>query len=138
MVIYGNEVLKEKKREYTTVSVPNSLMKRVDEALGSGKFGYQNRSDLILEAIRRRLRELGLLEENVKLPTLEHYNLNENGVMILDRELDPPKGRLIQVYFKPDKVLCDFDQTDDCRHVAFALELSEVQGILRKKGWKPK
>ena len=53
---------KLKKRDYTTVSIPLSLMERVDEAVKSRKYAYQNRSDFILDAIRKRLRELGLLE----------------------------------------------------------------------------
>jgi hypothetical protein len=74
---------------------------------------------------------------------LEHFNLNEQGVMILDRSLDPPKGKLVEVYFKPMpddtlKILCEYDETDKCRHVDFALELPEVQEIIRKKGWKVK
>ena len=51
-----------KPRDYTTVSIPMSLAKRIDDVVQSGKYGYQNRSDFILEAIRKRLRELGLLE----------------------------------------------------------------------------
>jgi len=67
-------------------------------------------------------------------PALEHFNLNENGVQILDRKI----GQIIQVYFKPDKILCEYDETNDCKHVQFALDLPEVQEILRKKGWKLK
>jgi metal-responsive CopG/Arc/MetJ family transcriptional regulator len=37
-------------------------MKRVDDVVESEKYGYQNRADFILDAIRKRLRELGLLE----------------------------------------------------------------------------
>ncbi len=52
----------KKQRNYTTVSIPNSLMARVDDVVKNEKYGYQNRSDFINEAIRKRLRELGLLE----------------------------------------------------------------------------
>ena len=51
-----------KKRTYTTVSIPLSLMERIDEVITSGKHGYRNRSDFILDATRKRLRELGFLE----------------------------------------------------------------------------
>jgi len=67
-------------------------------------------------------------------PKLEHWNLNENGVSITDRQLN----RIIQVWFKPDRIWCEYDESSDCKHVDFALDLPEVQEILRKKGWKPK
>lgn len=66
-------------------------------------------------------------------PRLEHFNLSENGVLIVDHDLD----RIVQVYFKPNKVLCEYDESSDCKHVDFALELPEVQELLKKRGWKP-
>ncbi len=53
---------KDPARNYTTVTVPNSLMSKVDLVVKNEKYGYQNRTDFIFEAIRKRLRELGLLE----------------------------------------------------------------------------
>jgi len=47
---------KTRKRTYTTVSIPLALMSRIDQILE--KEGYRNRSDFILESIRRRLDEL--------------------------------------------------------------------------------
>ena len=129
-------------RDYTTFSIPTGLMKRVDEVVKTGD--YKNKTDFILEAIRDRLRELGALEsEESTRPILEHYNLSENGVTVLDRSIEPPKGRLIDVYFKPDsdnrlQARCEYDDTDRCRHVDFALDLPEVQEIIRQKGWKLK
>ena len=71
-------------------------------------------------------------------PQLEPFNLNENGVHILDRTLPDKnsRGRIIDVQFKPDRVWCEFCQSPACQHVRFALNLPEVQEILRKKGWK--
>lgn len=67
------------------------------------------------------------------LPRLEHFNLNEHGVMILDRDLN----NVVQVYFKPDKVTCERCGSG-CRHIEFALSIPKVEEILRKKGWKPR
>ncbi len=53
---------KSKKNIYTSVSIPITLAQRIDDVVESGKYGYQNRADFVLEAIRKRLRELGLLE----------------------------------------------------------------------------
>jgi len=73
------------------------------------------------------------------LARMAHFNLDENGVRILDPSLatpNSPKGRIIDVYFKPKKILCEYDESSDCRHVKYALSLQIVQEILKKKGWK--
>lgn len=124
----------KKTRKYTTVSIPVGLADRIDQIVKRGR-EYQNRGDFVLEAIRRRLEEFVIHEPE---PMLKHFNLNEQGVMVLDKTLEPPNGRIIQVYFKEGKAWCEYDETDRCRHIDFALELSEVQEILRKKGWKAK
>jgi hypothetical protein len=71
-------------------------------------------------------------------PPLEHFNVSEHGVRILDRTLtdNSPKGRIIDVYLKPDKVWCEYCNATDCRHVKFALEIPEVREVIRSKGWK--
>jgi len=46
----------KRERNYTTVSIPLSLIKKIDNILD--REGYQNRADFILEAIRNRLAEL--------------------------------------------------------------------------------
>jgi metal-responsive CopG/Arc/MetJ family transcriptional regulator len=42
--------------DYNTASIPLALMKRIDQIIE--KEGYRNRSDFILESLRRRLDEL--------------------------------------------------------------------------------
>jgi metal-responsive CopG/Arc/MetJ family transcriptional regulator len=54
--MYMEDAGEKRKRNYTTVSIPLALMKRIDQLLE--KEGYRNRSDFILESIRRRLDEL--------------------------------------------------------------------------------
>jgi len=98
--------------------------------------GYKSRAEFIKEAIREKLKTIPreILEQ---LP-LEHFNLTENGVRILDRSLanKHSRGRIIDVHFKPDKVLCEYCQSNNCKHVGFALSLPEVRKILSKKGWE--
>jgi len=62
----------------------------------------------------------------------DHFNLDEQGVKIVDRKLNI----IVQVYFKPDAVFCEYDESNNCKHVEVALSLLEVQKILREKGWK--
>jgi len=70
---------------------------------------------------------------------LEHFNVDEKGVRILDRSLtsnNSPKGRIIDVYFKGKTAYCEYDESSDCKHIEYALSLPVVQEILKKKGWK--
>jgi len=53
---------KSKRRSYTTVNISWVLMERIDAVIRDGRHGYVRRSDFILDAIRRRLRELDYLE----------------------------------------------------------------------------
>jgi hypothetical protein len=66
---------------------------------------------------------------------LEHFNLNEDGVRILDHSIGE-RGWIVDVYFKPNKAWCSYCESENCNHVQFALGLDEVQKILKKKGWK--
>ena len=43
---------------YTTVRLPNDLMKEIDEIIELKKRGYKSRSEFIKEAIRRRPDEI--------------------------------------------------------------------------------
>jgi len=67
-------------------------------------------------------------------PKFKHFNLNEDGVVVLDVEND----LLIQVYFRPEGVYCEQCKSHNCPHIRFALSLPKVQKILSEKGWKIK
>ena len=97
------------------------------------KWGLEANTDVVRMLITQYYDQLP-----AQRPVLEHMNLNDNGVLIKDRSLEPPQGRLIQVFFREGKAWCEYDETDKCRHVDFALDLPEVRKILQEKGWKPK
>jgi Arc/MetJ-type ribon-helix-helix transcriptional regulator len=109
----------------------------IDQIIRRGIRGYKSRAEFIKEAIRKRFEELKTAQLIPELPPLEHFNVSEQGVRILDRTLasKTSKGRIIDVYFKPDNVWCDYCQSSSCQHVKFALDLPAVQEILDKKGW---
>ena len=90
--------------------------------------GLKNDTEVLRSLINWYWREH---EEELK-PRLEHYNFNEQGMLVLDRDLNI----IVQVHFKPDKLWCEHCG-NRCRHTEFALSLPEVQEMLRKKGWKP-
>ena len=132
-----NHVFVMSSNEYTTVRLPKELMEEIDEIIRHGVRGYKSRAEFIKEAVRKRFEELKTAQPMPVLPPLEHFNLSELGVRILDRTLasKTSRGRIVDVYFKPDNVWCDYCQSSICQHVKFALNLPEVQKILNKKGW---
>jgi len=97
------------------------------------QMGLKNDTEVVRALINWYWREY-----QEKLQAFEHFNINEHGVRILDRTLadKTSEGRIIDVYFKPDKAWCEYCESASCQHVKFALGLPEVQKILRKKGWK--
>lgn len=71
--------------------------------------------------------------------TMQHFNINESGVRILDKSLtskNSPRGMIVDVFFKRGKAWCEYDDTDNCRHIEYALALPIVREIFKQKGWK--
>jgi len=97
------------------------------------QMGLKNDTEVVRALINWYWREY-----QEKLQAFEHFNINEHGVRILDRTLanETSEGRIIDVYFKLDKVWCEYCESAGCQHVKFALGLPEVQKILHEKGWK--
>jgi hypothetical protein len=81
------------------------------------------------------------LKENLVDPSelMEHFNLDEHGVKILDKSLatsHSPTGMIADIFFKDKKAWCELCDSSDCKHIEYALSLGFVQEILKKKGWK--
>jgi hypothetical protein len=124
--------------KYRGVSLQRELINLIEEYIKAHpEMGYKSLADFVTDAVREKCSELKILVATSELPQLEHFNISENGVRILDRSLGNgvSKGRIIDVYFKPDKVLCEYCGTDNCRHVEFALNIPKVRKILIEKGW---
>ena len=81
-----------------------------------------------------------ITEEEAKLAlSMEHFNIDENGVKVLDKSLvtkNSPRGTIIDVFFKRGKAFCEYDDTDNCKHIEYALSLPIVREIFKQKGWK--
>ena len=127
--------------KYRGMSFPRELVDKIEEYIKTHpEMGYTSLTDFATDAIRERCRELKILapEPARELPSIEHFNIDENGVRILDRTIanGGSNGRIIDIYFKPDNVWCEHCQSADCRHVKFALAIPKVQETLRQKGWK--
>ena len=61
-------------------------------------------------------------------PRLECFNLNQEGVTILDRDLK----RTAQIHFKPE-IRCEHCKTNECSHIRFALAQPEIQEIMKRR-----
>lgn len=125
--------------KYRGVSLQRELVNLIEEYIRAHpEMGYKSLADFVTDAVREKCSELKILVATSKLPPLEHFNISENGVRILDRTLGNgvSKGRIIDVYFKPDKVQCEYCGSDDCKHVEFALNIPKVRKILIQKGWE--
>jgi len=125
--------------KYRGTTLQRELVNVIEQYINSHpEMGYKSIADFITDVIREKCFELKILTPTPELPLLEHFNINEEGVRILDRTLanHTSKGRIIDVYFKPDKVWCEYCQSSSCNHVKFALNIPEVRKIIIKKGWE--
>lgn len=56
---------KPNSKEYTTVQLPKALSDIIDRYMTEHpEFGYRSRAEFIMDVLRRRLEELGLLPSN--------------------------------------------------------------------------
>ncbi len=53
---------KTKTKKYTSISIPIDLAKLIDKVVESGRYGYKNRADFVMDVIRDRLRKLGVIQ----------------------------------------------------------------------------
>ena len=90
--------------------------------------GVKNDTEVVRVLLNRYWRDH---KEELK-PTLQHFNLDEHGVMALDHTFKPP--RIIQVVFKPDGTAdCELCESKRCRHIQFALSIPKVAEILERR-----
>lgn len=66
-----------------------------------------------------------------KPPALEHFNVNEDHVMVIDHK----RRMFADVYLRNDHVYSELYEEEDCKHVKYALSLSKVQKALERNGW---
>jgi len=124
--------------KYRGVSLQRELVNLIEEYIKTHpEMGYKSLADFVTDAVREKCSELKILTSAAELPPVEHFNISENGVRILDRTIKngASNGRIIDVYFKPDGVWCEYCGTDNCRHVEFALNIPKVRKILIEKDW---
>ncbi|MEM3623555.1 MAG: ribbon-helix-helix domain-containing protein [Candidatus Bathyarchaeia archaeon] len=124
--------------KYRGITLNRELVNKIEEYIRAHpEMGYKSLADFVTDAIREKCEQLKIFTPPPEVPPLEHFNINENGVRILDRTLANgySRGRIVDVYFKPDRIICEYCGTNNCRHVRFALKIPKVREILSQKDW---
>lgn len=117
---------KKEKDDYVTLRIPKDLSDEMETLLGT--LGFRSKAEITKEALRHLLLDYG------KLSLFEHFNLDEDGVRVVDRRLN----RIVDVFFKPEGIRCDLCGKSDCDHVKYVLNVPSVQAVIRQKrrdGW---
>jgi hypothetical protein len=128
--------------KYRGVSLHKDLVGTIEEYIKTHpEMGYKSLADFVTDAIRDKCEQLGIFLPKPALPVLEHFNLNESGVRILDRSLatKSTSGKIIDVNFRPEGIWCTYCQADNCRHIDFALNVPAIEEVVekkRKEGWR--
>jgi hypothetical protein len=124
--------------KYRGITLQRELLNKIEEYIKAHpEMGYTSIAEFVKEAVREKCAELKILTPTSEQPELEHFNVCETGVRILDRSLSngTSRGRIIDVYFKPNIIWCEYCKSDSCRHVEFALNIPKVRQILLEKDW---
>ncbi len=128
--------------KFRGISINKDLVDAIEEYIKAHpRMGYRSLADFTTDALRKECERQGILLPKPPPPMLEHFNLGEGGVKILDRSLanHTTSGKIIDVYFKPEGIWCDYCQSDSCRHIRFALTEPSIQEVVikkRREGWK--
>jgi hypothetical protein len=128
--------------KYRGVSLQKELVGTIEDYIKNHpEMGYKSLADFVTDAIRDKCEQLGIFLPKLELPVLEHFNLNDSGVRVLDRSLTTKSssGKVIDIDFKPQGIWCTHCQTDGCRHISFALTVPAIEEVVerkRREGWK--
>ena len=117
---------------YRGISLQRELVDKIEEYIKSHpEAGYKSLADFVTDALRKRCEELRILGPRPEPPALEHFNVYQDHVTVIDHE----RRMFADVYFRNDRVYCELCGEEDCEHVKYALSLSKVQKALERKGW---
>jgi len=118
-------------KKFVSISLPKDLVDKVDLIIKSGMLGYDSRPEFIKESIRKRLSELGY-EISQTVQPFRVWDVTADRMTIYDEAL----SRWVNIRIKEGKLTCELDNSEDCVHVKFAAENSQVVDIFRRMGWK--
>ncbi|MGB9774829.1 MAG: ribbon-helix-helix domain-containing protein, partial [Bacteroidota bacterium] len=74
--------------KYRGVTLQRELLNQIEDYIKAHpEMGYKSIADFITDAVREKCFELKILTPTSEPPQLEHFNICETGVRILDRTL---------------------------------------------------
>ena len=119
--------------KYRGISLQRELVDKIEEYVKTHpETGYKSTADFVTDSVRKRCEELKILiPMPAEPPRLEHYNLNQDHVTIIDRA----QKAFADVYFRNNHVYCEYCASENCEHIEYAVNLPKIQAILSKKGW---
>ena len=119
--------------KYRGISLQRELVDKIEEFIKDHpERGYKSLADFVTEAVRKRCEELKILVPTPpELPALEHFNVNEDHVTVIDRK----RRMFADVYFRNNHIYCELCEEENCEHVDYALNLPKVRRLLSQKGW---
>ena len=118
---------------YRGISLQRELVDRIEDYIKNHpEAGYKSLADFVTDALRKRCEELKILGPRPEPPALEHFNVNQDHVTVIDHK----RRMFADVYFRNDRIYCELCEEEDCEHVKYALSLSKVQKTLERKGWR--
>ena len=120
------------KTKWGNIRIRQELINRLSKILeikAAKTDGFTNVSQFADHILRKTLEDME--------KQMEHVNMYVDHVKIMDRKLGK-LGRIVSVYFKKGgSSWCDYCDANDCIHIQYAWELSDVRKILEKEGLKP-
>jgi hypothetical protein len=118
--------------KYRGITLQRELVNKIEEYIKAHpEMGYTSLADFVADAVRKRCEELKILTPKPEPPPLEHFNVNQDHVTIIDHR----QRRFADVYFKANRVFCALCKAENCEHIRYALNIPKVVETLRKHGW---
>lgn len=106
------------------IRLPRNVIDRLDEV--AEEKGV-TRNALVTTILIEWVREQGS-------PRFKHFNCYNDHVTIFDEFLN----KLVDVYVREGKIMCDHDRSEDCPHVRFAYTLEPITRLVKKGDLKLK
>ena len=122
--------------KYRGLSLPKDLVDTIEEyIIAHPEMGYKSLADFATDAIREKGEKLRIFRHTPELPLMEHFNLDDDGVQILDRTLASrlSSGKVVDIHFRPEGIWCSHCQAGSCRHIDFALAVPAIEEVVEKK-----
>lgn len=110
-------------KKFRGVSLPEEIVDTIEDFIENNpRYGYRSIADFVIDAVRKRLEDLGATPPVI---SLMHLNINPDRSVVL--LWDNKEKRAIDILVTEDEVRCLYCDSIRCEHVKFAVNLPQVQ-----------